>query len=95
MLKAAEFPKIRLHDFRHGRATHLIDIGALPDKVQALLRHKTRTMMDRYVHMGRVHAADALIDAEAALREAEKVVDFRQSGTKSGTTGKTKGPGEL
>ena len=51
--------------------------------------------MDRYVHMGRVHAADALIDAEAALREAEKVVDFRQSGTKSGTTGKTKGPGEL
>jgi len=94
VLKAAEFPKIRLHDFRHGRATHLIDVGARPDKVQALLRHKTRTMMDRYVHMTQDHAADALIDAEQALREADKVVDFRRSGTKSGTRGKRKGSDE-
>lgn len=71
ILKAAGFPPtLRLHDFRHGRATHLIRCGASRSQVQELLRHKTRIITDRYVHMT-VH------DAAAALEADEKVVPMK------------------
>lgn len=51
---------LRLHDFRHSGATDLIAKGASRAKVQAMLRHKTRVMTDRYVHLNVDHAADAV-----------------------------------
>ncbi len=61
--------KLRLHDFRHGGATDLIGRGAPRAMVQALLRHKTRVMTDRYTHLTEKHAARAI-----AVRE--KVAPF-------------------
>lgn len=70
--KAAGFPaSLRLHDFRHGRATSLIRAGAPRAQVQRLLRHKTRVMTDRYVHMTE-------FDAAAALEHGEKVAPFER-----------------
>ncbi len=72
VVKAAGFPTtLRMHDFRHGRATDLIRKGAAQRQVQELLRHKTRIMTDRYVHMT-VH------DAAAALEAGEKVVPMKR-----------------
>ncbi len=64
--EAGFVPTLRLHDFRHGRATDLIRMGAPRAKVQKFLRHKTRLITDRYVHMTE-------IDAAAALEYGEKV----------------------
>ena len=65
--KATAFPAtLRIHDFRHGRATDLIRMGAPRAKVQQLLRHKTRLITDRYVHMTEM-------DAAAALEFGEKI----------------------
>jgi integrase len=66
--EAAGFPPtLRLHDFRHGRATDLMRRGAAQRHVQELLRHKTQAMTDRYVHM-------TINDAAAAIEAGEKVV---------------------
>lgn len=63
--------ELRLHDFRHGGATDLIAKGASRAKVQAMLRHKTRVMTDRYVHLTEEHAADAL-EARTKVTQFER-----------------------
>ena len=75
--------KLRLHDFRHGSATDLISRGAPRALVQALLRHKTRAMTDRYTHLTEKHAAMALV-------VREKVAAFDPNRAKASSDG-TKG----
>lgn len=71
--KAAGFVStLRIHDFRHGRATDLIRMGAPRAKVQRFLRHKTRLVTDRYVHMTEIDAADALEYVEKVIRLPER-----------------------
>ena len=63
MAKNAGYPKVRLHDSRHGHATILLVAKVHPKVVQERLGHSTiATTMDIYSHVLRemdVEAAEA------------------------------------
>lgn len=84
-LKAAGLdPALRLHDLRHSGATHLIRIGASREAVRTLLGHRTRVMVDRYVHMTAEDAAEAVAladrSSEVSLEHGAKTVRSQETG---------------
>ena len=75
LLKAAELPRIRLHDLRHSCATILLAAGEHPKVVQELLGHSSvQLTLDTYSHLlpdlQLKERAAARLDA--VLRQAEK-----------------------
>jgi integrase len=64
--KAADLPKMRLHDLRHGAATLLLGAGVHPRVAQQLLRHassKTTTEMYSYVTAAQERQAAEVLEA--------------------------------
>lgn len=52
LLEAAELPKMRLHDLRHGAATLLVGAGVHPRVAQQPLRHASpKTTTEIYSHV--------------------------------------------
>ena len=84
VLDKAGMPPLRLHDLRHARATQLIGLNVATEKVQCLGRWKSRTSIDRYIHMQADHAAGAL-DAAEALPDEATVKDIKSRATKRAT----------
>lgn len=70
----AELPdRLRFHDLRHTAAALMIDRGATPKQVQAILGHSTiRVTFDRYGHLFEGHA-DELMTALDGLHAQARV----------------------
>jgi integrase len=71
---AAGLPdRLRFHDRRHTAAAPMIDRGASPKQIQAILGHSTiRVTFDRYGHLFEGHA-DSLMDALDGLHADARV----------------------
>jgi integrase len=75
LAKSKDLPRIRLHDLRHGHATHMLASGVHPKIAQERLGHSTiGVTLDLYSHVmpGMQEDAVARVDAAMALAiEAE------------------------
>lgn len=68
--KAKIFKRIRIHDLRHSRATHLLEAGVSVNHVQKLLRHKRITTTEKYLHLTTSTLASAIQKADDQLKVA-------------------------
>ena len=81
LLKAAGIPATTFHSLRHSCATLLIERGANPKAVQAVLGHKTcRVTMEIYAHVTLAALASAANTMDAILRGSAN-----NEGTSEGT----------
>jgi integrase len=72
-IKSRGFPRIRLHDLRHGHATHLLSGGVHPKVVQERLGHASiQLTLDTYSHVMPSMQDDAASAIDQAMRKALK-----------------------
>ena len=70
---ASGLPRIRLHDLRHGHASHLLVSGVHPKVVQERLGHASiQLTLDTYSHLIPSMQEDAAAMIDEALRKALK-----------------------
>jgi integrase len=68
-LDQAGIPRIRIHDFRHTAATHLLRRGVHPKIVQELLSHSTISLtLDTYSHVAPALHAEVATHMQALFR---------------------------
>jgi integrase len=73
LIRSSGLPNIRLHDLRHGHATHLLANKVYPKIVQERLGHATISMtMDLYSHVMPGMQDEAAASIDATLRLAMK-----------------------
>jgi len=73
LIRASGLPRVRLHDLRHGHATHLLQANTHPKVVQERLGHASIVMtMDTYSHVMPSMQADAANTIDVAMRAALK-----------------------
>lgn len=56
--------KIRLHDVRHSRATHLLDLGVDIEYIRQFLGHKKITTTQRYIHTSIASLKNAILQSK-------------------------------
>jgi integrase/recombinase XerC len=56
--------KIRLHDLRHSRATHLLESSLEIEHIRALLGHKKISTTQQYLHLSVKSLKDAIFRIE-------------------------------
>ena len=73
LLKSSGLPRVRLHDLRHGHATHLLLKGVHPKVVQERLGHASITLtLDTYSHVLPSMQDDAAAIIDGVMRKALK-----------------------
>jgi integrase len=73
LIRSSGLPDIRLHDLRHGHATHLLVSGVHPKVVQERLGHASITLtLDTYSHVMPSMQDDAAATIDGAMRKALK-----------------------
>lgn len=78
LIAGLDLPKIRLHDLRHGHATHLLAQGIHPKVVSERLGHSTIGItLDTYSHVMPGMQEEAAQKLDSALRAA---IDRRSGG---------------
>ena len=68
--KAADVPKLRLHDLRHSFASMLINNGRTIYEVQRILGHSDTKVTERYAHLDQRTLQEAANSASVAIRGA-------------------------
>lgn len=72
-IKASGLPRVRLHDLRHGHASHLLVRGVHPKVVQERLGHASISLtLDTYSHLIPSMQSDAAAEIDAALQKVTK-----------------------
>ena len=73
LIRASGLTKVRLHDLRHGHATHLLVANTHPKVVQERLGHANiQLTLDTYSHVLPSMQEDAAATIDAAMRAALK-----------------------
>jgi integrase len=73
LIGSLDLPRIRLHDLRHGHATHLLRLGIHPKVVSERLGHSgVAITLNTYSHVLPGMQEDAALRLDRALREARK-----------------------
>jgi integrase len=73
LIQNSGLPRVRLHDLRHGLATHLLTANVHPKVVQEILGHSTiQLTLDTYSHVLPTMQDGAAAAIDAALRSALK-----------------------
>lgn len=73
LIKSSGLPRVRLHDLRHGHATHLLTKGVHPKVVQERLGHASIVLtLDTYSHVIPSMQDDAAAAIDVAMRRAMK-----------------------
>src|SRR5262245_57961741 len=73
LIRASGLTKVRLHDLRHGHATHLLVANTHPEVVQERLGHANiQLTLDTYSHVLPSMQEDATTTIDAAMRAALK-----------------------
>jgi integrase len=70
--KAADVPKLRLHDLRHSFASMLINGGRTIYEVQRILGHSDTKVTERYAHLDQRTLQEAANSASLVIRGATK-----------------------
>lgn len=73
LIRSSGVPRVRLHDLRHGHATHLLASNVHPKIVQERLGHASiQLTLDTYSHVMPSMQEDAAATIDVALRSAMK-----------------------
>jgi integrase len=73
VISATDLPRIRFHDLRHARATHMLSSGIHPKVASERLGHsKVGITLDLYSHVLQGMQEDAAAKLDAALKTAQK-----------------------
>ena len=73
LIKGSDLPRLRFHDLRHARATHLLASGVHPKVASERLGHGTVGItLDLYSHVMPGMQEDAVAKLDAAFRAARK-----------------------
>jgi integrase len=71
LIRSSGVPRVRLHDLRHGHATHLLAANTHPKVVQERLGHASiQLTLDTYSHVMPSMQEDAAATIDAAIRAA-------------------------
>jgi integrase len=71
LIRTSGLPRVRLHDLRHGHATHLLQGGTHPKVVQERLGHSSISLtLDHYSHVLPSMQEGAAATIDAAMRSA-------------------------
>jgi integrase len=73
LIRSSGLPRVRLHDLRHGHATHLLAANTHPKVVQERLGHASiQLTLDTYSHVMPSMQDDAAATIDQAIRSAMK-----------------------
>lgn len=67
LLKTGITKRIRIHDLRHSRATHLLQNGMPIKMLKDLLRHKKIATTERYTHLSTANLETAMLEADTNI----------------------------
>ena len=74
LIRSLDLPRVRLHDLRHGHATHLLRLGIHPKVVSERLGHSgVGITLNTYSHILPGMQEDAAIRLDEALSKARPV----------------------